>query len=109
MPTTFAAPRAPFLSRPDPAVDNHSHSRFNTDTLFPGVLVMYVCVCNAVTDRVVREAAASGVRCLGELTMRTGCAGGCGACADFAQQLLNEAGQASAVQQPMSMPAAVAA
>lgn len=63
---------------------------------------MYVCVCNAVTDRAVREAAASGVRCLGELTMRTGCAGSCGACAEFAQQLLNDAGRSSLVQEPMS-------
>lgn len=53
---------------------------------------MYVCVCNAVTDRAVREAAASGVRCLGELTMRTGCAGTCGACAELAERLLLEAG-----------------
>jgi bacterioferritin-associated ferredoxin len=52
---------------------------------------MYVCVCNAVTDRAVREAAAAGVRCLGELTMRTGCAGTCGSCADLAEQVLRDA------------------
>ena len=52
---------------------------------------MYVCVCNAVTDHAVREAAAAGVRCLGELTMRTGCAGTCGSCADLAERLLEEA------------------
>lgn len=51
---------------------------------------MYVCVCNGITDRTVREAAASGVRCLGELTMRTGCAGTCGACAEVAEQILAE-------------------
>lgn len=51
---------------------------------------MYVCICNAVTDRAVREAAAQGVRCLGELTMRTGCGGGCGACVDLAEQILQE-------------------
>ena len=61
---------------------------------------MYVCVCNAVTDRVVREAAASGVRCLGELTMRTGCAGTCGACADLAQQLLLEANTSCTMNSP---------
>lgn len=55
---------------------------------------MYVCICNAVTDRAIREAAASGVRCLGELTMRTGCGGGCGSCVQLAEQLLSE-GQAT--------------
>lgn len=60
---------------------------------------MYVCVCNAVTDRAVREAAAAGVRCLGELTMRTGCAGTCGACADLAEQLLQEVAVPNAVNQ----------
>lgn len=70
---------------------------------------MYVCICNAVTDRTVREAAASGIRCLGELTMRTGCAGTCGACADFAQQILDEAGQPCLLQEPMSLATAVAA
>lgn len=67
---------------------------------------MYVCVCNAVTDRVVREAAASGVRCLGELTMRTGCAGTCGACADLAEQLLLEANTAHAVNESAIVAAA---
>jgi bacterioferritin-associated ferredoxin len=57
---------------------------------------MYVCVCNAVTDQNVREAAAAGVRCLGELTMRTGCAGTCGCCAEFAEQLLRECNVANA-------------
>lgn len=51
---------------------------------------MYVCICHAVTDRAIRDAAAAGVRCLGELTMRTGCAGGCGSCAQLAEQLLTE-------------------
>lgn len=60
---------------------------------------MYVCVCNAVTDRAVREAAAAGVRCLGELTMRTGCAGTCGSCADLAEQLLQESAAPHAVNQ----------
>jgi bacterioferritin-associated ferredoxin len=51
---------------------------------------MYVCICNAVTDRAVREAAAQGVRCVGELTMRTGCGGGCGACVGLAEEILQE-------------------
>ena len=38
---------------------------------------MNVCVCHAVTERAVREAAAAGVRTFEELTMRTGCGGTC--------------------------------
>ena len=51
---------------------------------------MYVCICNGVTERSVRQAAAEGVHTLSELTRRTGCAGTCGGCADYAQQILNE-------------------
>jgi bacterioferritin-associated ferredoxin len=52
---------------------------------------MYVCICNAVTENMIRQAAADGVRSLGELTRRTGCAGGCGGCADYAEEVLREA------------------
>ena len=53
---------------------------------------MYVCICNGVTERAVRQAAAEGVRTLSELTRRTGCAGTCGGCADYAEQrILDEA------------------
>ena len=48
---------------------------------------MYVCICNGVTDTTIRAAAAEGVSSLAELTMRTGCAGTCGACADFAESV----------------------
>jgi bacterioferritin-associated ferredoxin len=52
---------------------------------------MYVCICNAVTERQVREAAAEGVRTLTDLTFRTGCAGTCGSCAEHAEAVLREA------------------
>jgi bacterioferritin-associated ferredoxin len=51
---------------------------------------MYVCICNAVTDRAIRKAAAEGVHSLAELQRRTGCAGACGSCADLAEQVLHE-------------------
>jgi bacterioferritin-associated ferredoxin len=51
---------------------------------------MYVCICNAVTERAIREAAESGVRSLSELSRRTGCSDCCGTCADLAQQILEE-------------------
>jgi bacterioferritin-associated ferredoxin len=49
---------------------------------------MYVCICNGVTERAVREAAAEGVRTLADLTRRTGCASTCGGCAEYAEEVL---------------------
>ena len=51
---------------------------------------MYVCICNGITDRAVREAAASGARDLSDLIAMTGCASSCGSCADVAVQILHE-------------------
>jgi len=51
---------------------------------------MYVCICNGVTDRDIRQAADAGCRSLAELTMRTGCGATCGTCLDMAAQLLQE-------------------
>ena len=51
---------------------------------------MYVCVCNAVTDRAIREAAQRGVSTLGELTLATGCGACCGSCRELALQILDE-------------------
>ena len=49
---------------------------------------MYVCICNGVTDRDIRQAAEAGVRSIAELTMRTGCGATCGTCLDTAAELL---------------------
>ena len=51
---------------------------------------MYVCLCNGITDRAVRDAAASGARDLSDLIAMTGCASSCGSCADVAMQILHE-------------------
>jgi bacterioferritin-associated ferredoxin len=52
---------------------------------------MYVCVCNAVTDRDIREAAEQGVRTLEGLGEQLNVATCCGRCADCARQVLHEA------------------
>ena len=52
---------------------------------------MYVCLCNGITDRAVREAAHAGARNLPELTAMTGCASTCGSCAEVALQVLRDA------------------
>lgn len=54
---------------------------------------MYVCLCNGITDRAIREAADRGARDLTDLQALTGCASSCGSCADVALQVLHEARQ----------------
>ena len=49
---------------------------------------MYVCICNGVTDKDIRQAAEAGVRTVAELTMRTGAGANCGSCLDMAADLL---------------------
>jgi len=55
---------------------------------------VYVCLCNGITERSIREAAAGGVRSVDELAMQTGCGSGCGSCVMLAQQILDETHQA---------------
>jgi bacterioferritin-associated ferredoxin len=52
---------------------------------------MYVCLCNGVTERAVRDAATAGARDLSDLRAMTGCATTCGSCGDAAMQLLRDA------------------
>jgi bacterioferritin-associated ferredoxin len=52
---------------------------------------MYVCICKAVTDKMIRAAAAEGAASLADLNRMTGCAGGCGSCADLAREVLQGA------------------
>lgn len=49
---------------------------------------MYVCICNAVTDRDIRAAKQRGCRSLSELQEETGAGACCGSCADEAESLL---------------------
>lgn len=67
---------------------------------------MYVCLCNGVTDRQIREAAEAGCRTMSELTMRTGCGATCGSCVDMAAQLLDEVHAVRALPLPVLSQAA---
>lgn len=51
---------------------------------------MYVCVCNAVTDKQIREAVSEGACSLQDLSDQLKVATCCGRCAGCAQQLLSE-------------------
>ncbi len=58
---------------------------------------MYVCVCQAVTDGQIREAATGGARTLRDLRRELGIARECGSCAACARDCLREAHAAPTV------------
>lgn len=49
---------------------------------------MYVCVCNAISDKAVKEAVANGARTLADLQAQLGVATCCGCCASCAESYL---------------------
>jgi bacterioferritin-associated ferredoxin len=51
---------------------------------------MYVCICNAVTEREVRDCVRGGVCSVDELSMQLGVGAGCGRCRPSAEELLRE-------------------
>jgi bacterioferritin-associated ferredoxin len=60
---------------------------------------MYVCICNAVTDRQIRQAAELGATSLDALACSLGVGAGCGCCRDSAQRLLDDCGTPGACAQ----------
>jgi len=52
---------------------------------------MYVCLCNGITDRDVRECARRGCGTLDELAAKLGVGAGCGRCRCVAKEILDEA------------------
>ena len=56
---------------------------------------MYVCVCNAITERQIRSSVESGATTLADLQFDLGVATCCGSCADTASQYLPGAACAS--------------
>jgi len=52
------------------------------------IIRMYICVCNAITERQVRECVAAGATTLADLQFDLGVATCCGCCAQTAQEYL---------------------
>ncbi len=52
---------------------------------------MYVCICNAITDRDIREAARNGVSSMEALGDRLKVATCCGSCRECAREVLHQA------------------
>jgi bacterioferritin-associated ferredoxin len=57
---------------------------------------MYICVCHAVTDGAIEQAAMEGVRTMKELGFKTGCGTQCGSCLSTARKILEDARTLSA-------------
>ena len=51
---------------------------------------MYVCICNAITDTQIREAARSGAGNLWDLQRELGVSSNCGTCRESAMQIVRE-------------------
>ena len=51
---------------------------------------MYVCICNAITDSQIREAARGGIEDLWGLQAELGVATRCGSCRNAASEILRE-------------------
>ncbi len=63
---------------------------------------MYVCICNAITDKQIHQAAESGVTSLWELQKELGVASNCGKCGEMSVSIIREA---NARQQERAEPA----
>ena len=55
-----------------------------------GIAVMYICLCNAITDRQIVQAAEQGARSGDDLAQGLGVGLGCGRCTSCAIELLHE-------------------
>jgi bacterioferritin-associated ferredoxin len=51
---------------------------------------LYICICNAITEKAVRECAAQGNCSLEHLTAELGVGAGCGRCRECAHDLLRD-------------------
>ena len=58
---------------------------------------MYICICNAVTEKAIRECARNGACSLEALSFELGVGSGCGRCRDCASELLRDLHTDSAV------------
>lgn len=67
---------------------------------------MYVCICNGVTDRQVRDAAQADCGSVPELTMRTGVGANCGSCLPLAEAIMAEVRQQRELPLPVLSQAA---
>jgi bacterioferritin-associated ferredoxin len=51
---------------------------------------MYICICNAITEKAVRECARQGACSVDQLASELGVGSGCGRCRDCADEVLRD-------------------
>lgn len=51
---------------------------------------MYVCICNAITDKEIRHAVDNGAKDLWDLQAELGVAAGCGSCKEHAMEVVRD-------------------
>lgn len=56
-----------------------------------GRCALYVCICNAVTERDIRCAVEAGARCVRSVRKVTAASTGCGTCAERVAQVVQDA------------------
>jgi bacterioferritin-associated ferredoxin len=72
-------------------IDNHSHLRLTElQAINLQLNRMYVCICNAITEKQIRRAAKSGAQDLWGLQRELGVASNCGSCKEAAMDILRE-------------------
>lgn len=62
---------------------------------------MYVCICNGITDKQIRSAAAEGDKDLLQLQRELGVATGCGSCTETVTELLDECRSRPSIAEPI--------
>ena len=82
------------------AIDNHSHLESNIVAGKKARDFMYVCICNAITDRQIRDAVETGVDDLWGLQASLGVATNCRSCAESAEEILRDARDSRARAEP---------
>jgi bacterioferritin-associated ferredoxin len=51
---------------------------------------LYICICNAITEKAVRDCARQGACSLDQLVRELGVGSGCGRCRDCANEVLRD-------------------
>ncbi len=51
---------------------------------------MYICICNAITEKAVRDCARQGACSVDQLAFELGVGSGCGRCRDCANEVLRD-------------------
>jgi bacterioferritin-associated ferredoxin len=51
---------------------------------------LYICICNAITEKAVRECAQQGACSVDQLATELGVGSGCGRCRDCASEVLRD-------------------